>query len=128
MISIVLRVVRLAIALLVLRGELAGVAPEDLPDRRGAQSRPWGGVGVFEAIVVALLTVHGEWGAASRPMVAALVTSLLVYRVIYYLLPLCGAVALSGIAEMIRSRRHLVRQDTAALRDVRVDLTAADAI
>lgn len=67
-----------------------------------------GGVGVFEAIVLALLAVPAEGSVELRSMAASLAASLLVYRVVYYLLPLCGAVTLSGIAEVIRSRRPLI--------------------
>jgi uncharacterized membrane protein YbhN (UPF0104 family) len=64
-----------------------------------------GGVGVLEAIVLALLTAPGEGRIPSPALTASLAASLFVYRIVYYLLPLCGAIALSVIAEMIRSRR-----------------------
>ena len=64
-----------------------------------------GGAGVFEAIVLAILTAPGQGRVTSPSLTASLVASLFVYRVIYYLLPLCGALALAGIAEVIRSRR-----------------------
>ncbi len=67
-----------------------------------------GGVGVFEAIVMALLTVPGEGRTPSPSLAASLAASLFVYRVVYYLLPLCGAIALSAIAEVIRSRKPAV--------------------
>lgn len=63
----------------------------------------------------------------SSPSLASLVASLLVYRVIYYLLPLIGAVALSAIAELIRSRGRLVSLDLAANGLLQASLTAPDA-
>ena len=63
-----------------------------------------GGVGVFEAIVVALLSAHAETDIAAPELAASVGAALLAYRIIYYLLPLCAAVALSAIAEIIRSR------------------------
>ena len=86
-----------------------------------------GGVGVFEAIVLALLTVSGEGRVASPSLAASLVASLFVYRIIYYLLPLCGAIALSGIAEMIRSRWPIVSLDAAHVPVPRASLTAPNA-
>jgi uncharacterized membrane protein YbhN (UPF0104 family) len=74
-----------------------------------------GGLGVFEAIVLSLLTVPGEGRVLSAPIVASLAASLFVYRIIYYLLPLCGAIALSAIAEVIRSRRPVVSMASAAI-------------
>ena len=85
-----------------------------------------GGVGVFEAIVISLLSVKAQ-SSMSSPSLASLVASLLVYRVVYYLLPLIGAVALSAIAELIRSRKPIVSREIGALTDPRANLTAADA-
>jgi uncharacterized membrane protein YbhN (UPF0104 family) len=85
-----------------------------------------GGVGVFEAIVISLLSVEAQ-RTMSSPSLASLVASLLIYRVIYYLLPLIGAVALSAIAELLRSRRRLVSADLPANGLSQASLTAADA-
>jgi uncharacterized membrane protein YbhN (UPF0104 family) len=87
-----------------------------------------GGVGVFEAIVLALLAVPGEGRVASPSLAASLAASLFVYRVIYYLLPLCGAIALSGIAELIRSRRPSISLETVSVPGPRASLSASDAI
>ncbi len=56
-----------------------------------------GGIGVFEAVVLA--TVPGD-----RP---GLFAALLLYRVIYYLLPLAGAAGLLGVLEGRRLRRPI---------------------
>lgn len=87
-----------------------------------------GGVGVFEAIVLALLTAPGEGRVASPALAASVVASLFVYRVIYYLLPLCGAIALSGIAEVMRSRRPMISLEVAPVSDPLARLPVADAI
>lgn len=87
-----------------------------------------GGVGVFEAIVLALLTAPGEGRIASPTLAASVVASLFVYRVIYYLLPLCGAIALSGIAEAMRSRRPMISLEVPPVSDSLARLPAADAI
>lgn len=63
-----------------------------------------GGVGVFEAIILALLTSSPHGGASSSLATAGLAASLFLYRILYYLLPLCVAIAISGMVEMIRSR------------------------
>ena len=86
-----------------------------------------GGVGVFEAIVLALLTIPGDGRVTSRALAASLAASLFVYRVIYYLLPLCGAIALSAIAEVIRSRRPSI-SPAPAIVGSRANLTVPDAI
>lgn len=86
-----------------------------------------GGVGVFEAIVLALLTVPGEGRAASPSLAASLAATLFVYRVIYYLLPICGAIALSAIAEVIRSRSTIVPLHAAPVPIPRARLTAPNA-
>jgi uncharacterized membrane protein YbhN (UPF0104 family) len=61
-------------------------------------------VGVFEAIVMTLLTVEPNTALGSASLVAAIGASLLLYRAGYYLLPLIGAIVLSGFAELIRAR------------------------
>jgi glycosyltransferase 2 family protein len=86
-----------------------------------------GGVGVFEAIVLALLTAPGEGRIASPTLAASVVASLFVYRVLYYLLPLCGAIGLSGIAEFMRSRRPAISLEVAPVSDPLARLPA-DAI
>lgn len=86
-----------------------------------------GGVGVFEAVVLALLAVPANGRTASPALAASLVASLLVYRVVYYLLPLCGAMALSGIAELMRSHRPLISIDGAPMRELRANLADPDA-
>nr|MDQ6871668.1 hypothetical protein [Gemmatimonadota bacterium] len=87
-----------------------------------------GGVGVFEAIVLALLAVPMQGGVASPAMSASLAASLLVYRIIYYLLPLCGAVALSAIAEVIRSRGSLISLDGGPGGRLQPNLAESDAV
>jgi phosphatidylglycerol lysyltransferase len=69
-----------------------------------------GGVGIFEAIVLMLLTADAS-GKTPPGIMAALVASLLLYRIAYYLLPLCGAIALSLIAEMIWIRSPAASHD-----------------
>ena len=68
------------------------------------QSGYKGRVGVFEAIVMGLIVVHIDGRIAAPVLAASVAASLLIYRIIYYLLPLCAAIALSGIAELIRAR------------------------
>jgi uncharacterized membrane protein YbhN (UPF0104 family) len=63
-----------------------------------------GGLGVFEALIIMLCTAQSENGL-SPDVAAALAASLFVYRIIYYVLPLLGALSLSGIAELIRARK-----------------------
>lgn len=87
-----------------------------------------GGVGVFEAIVMALLTIDAGDRGGSSTFAASVAASLFIYRVLYYLLPLCGAVALSAIAEVIRSRAAGVSRDITPVRGSLSDLTAPDAI
>ena len=83
-------------------GELLGIY---LVAQTGAVlSHVPGGVGVFEAIVMALLAVHSDSRIAAPVLAASVAASLLVYRVVYYLLPLFSAIALSAVAEVIRSR------------------------
>ena len=60
----------------------------------GMLSHVPGGAGVFEAMMFTLLS--GELGGAGR---AALSAALIVYRLVYYLVPLAVAVAVATIAE-----------------------------
>ncbi len=60
-----------------------------------------GGLGVFETVIVVFLS-------QSAPG-AALVGSLIIYRIIYYLLPLLVAAMLLGIQEILERRRLLTR-------------------
>jgi phosphatidylglycerol lysyltransferase len=60
-----------------------------------------GGLGIFETIILLLLTDFGES--------AALVGSLLLYRIIYYILPLIFASVLLGINEYL-NQRHIINQ------------------
>ena len=87
-----------------------------------------GGVGVFEAIVLAFLAGSAEGQVASPSHTASLAASLLVYRVVYYLLPLCGAIGLSTIAEMIRSRGRLRPRELSSDETGPPALAAPDAI
>ncbi len=86
-----------------------------------------GGAGVFEAIVMSLLAVPAEDRVASPALVASLAASLFVYRIVYYLLPLCLAIAISGISELIRSRRPSALPGVVPQSDL-ASLTALDAI
>jgi uncharacterized membrane protein YbhN (UPF0104 family) len=86
-----------------------------------------GGVGVLEAIVLALLTAPGEGRVPSPELTASVAASLFVFRIIYYVLPLCGAIALSAIAEMIRSRLPAISV-APTVPASRASLTAPDAI
>lgn len=63
-----------------------------------------GGVGVFEAVVMGLFAVHADERIAAPAIAASVAASLLVYRIVYYLVPLFAAIALSTVAEVIRSR------------------------
>jgi uncharacterized membrane protein YbhN (UPF0104 family) len=87
-----------------------------------------GGVGVFEAIALALLTAPDEGRMIAPSVVASLAASLFVYRVIYYLLPLCGAIALAGIAEVIRSRSRIVSLETPPAQVHRATFSVPDAL
>ena len=87
-----------------------------------------GGVGVFEAIVISFLTVPGEGRIASPFLAASLAGSLFIYRVIYYVVPLGAAIAFSGIADLIRSRRRTTSTEAVAFGDLPPGLTARDAI
>ncbi|HKG96045.1 MAG TPA: hypothetical protein VKA84_29295 [Gemmatimonadaceae bacterium] len=61
----------------------------------GVVSQLPGGIGVFEATLLALLAPAGSAAAAG-----ALAASLVAYRIIYYVLPLCGAVAVFVFTEL----------------------------
>jgi phosphatidylglycerol lysyltransferase len=63
----------------------------------GSLSHVPGGAGVFEALVLASLA---QAGVAER---SAIVASLVMFRVLYYLLPLMAACALAALAELRRS-------------------------
>lgn len=63
----------------------------------GVASHVPGGVGVFDVVLLALLAQHATssaTGSASFVMTAALAASLVMYRVLYYLVPLGAAIAL----------------------------------
>jgi phosphatidylglycerol lysyltransferase len=64
----------------------------------GLVSQVPGGLGVFETIIVLLLS--------SRLPVPNIVASLLVYRLFYYWLPLCVATVLFGLQEILRRKRR----------------------
>jgi phosphatidylglycerol lysyltransferase len=64
----------------------------------GLMSQVPGGLGVFESVLLVLL-------APSVPAPQA-IGALIVYRVVYYLLPLCLAAVLLGSFEMLRARTH----------------------
>ena len=68
----------------------------------GVASHVPGGLGVFEGALISL--VHVADPAISAGIVAA---SLVVYRVVYYLLPLAIAMVMAGIAEL-RARQHVI--------------------
>ena len=63
----------------------------------GFASQIPGGIGAFDATLLALLAPPADTGA--------LAASLVMYRVIYYLVPLAGAIALMAYGEL-RSRAH----------------------
>jgi phosphatidylglycerol lysyltransferase len=65
----------------------------------GVASHIPGGVGVFEVVVLALVAT------ASAQAYAALVASLVMFRVVYYLLPLITAALVAAIAEVMADRR-----------------------
>lgn len=56
-----------------------------------------GGVGVFESMMVTSL--------ANKLPMGALLASLIIYRLVYYLLPLLTAAALLAVRELVRTRR-----------------------
>jgi phosphatidylglycerol lysyltransferase len=60
-----------------------------------------GGLGVFESVILLLLSGYAP--------PAALIGSLLLYRVIYYLLPLMAASVLLGLNELLSAKENLKR-------------------
>jgi phosphatidylglycerol lysyltransferase len=66
-----------------------------------------GGVGVFEAIVMGLVVVQADTRIAAPALAASIAASLLIYRIVYYLVPLVAAIALSTVAEVIRPRVNI---------------------
>ena len=64
----------------------------------GVTSHVPGGAGVLEVVVLALLA--GTAPAADR---AAVVASLVMFRVVYYLVPLVAAIVVAGVTELRRS-------------------------
>jgi uncharacterized membrane protein YbhN (UPF0104 family) len=62
-----------------------------------------GGIGVFEAMILALMTSAGRV-AGSASFTAELAASVFLYRIVYYVGPLGIAISISGIVEMIRAR------------------------
>jgi uncharacterized membrane protein YbhN (UPF0104 family) len=69
-----------------------------LAEAVGFASQIPGGIGAFDATLLALLAPPADSGA--------LAASLVMYRVIYYLVPLVVAIALLGISEL-RQRAHV---------------------
>lgn len=67
----------------------------------GIVSQVPGGLGVFETTIIVLLAPYIE--------ATHVLASLLVFRVIYYILPLASAMALFGTYEAVRRREHFVR-------------------
>ena len=66
----------------------------------GMVSHVPGGLGVFEAVLVAIL-----FGATPGAGTAAIVASLVMYRVVYYLIPLGIALLFAAMAEFRRTHR-----------------------
>jgi uncharacterized membrane protein YbhN (UPF0104 family) len=62
-----------------------------------------GGAGVFEAVALTLAAT----GVPSQR--AALITALVMFRVVYYLVPLLSALVVGGVAELLPHRRHRER-------------------
>lgn len=72
----------------------------------GMLSHVPGGAGVFEAVILTL-TARGQGGQR-----AGVVAALLAFRIVYYLLPLMGALMVAGVAELrARRMRHEPRQE-----------------
>ena len=86
-----------------------------------------GGVGVFEAMILILLTADASDKAIPPAFAASVAASLIVYRIVYYLLPLCVAIVLSVVAEMIRMRGRTTGRDETMLSSPSISLSA-DAI
>lgn len=72
-----------------------------LAQAAGLVSSVPGGLGVFETIILLLLS-----GFATP---TALIGSLLLYRVVYYILPLTAASILLGLNELLPAKEHLKR-------------------
>jgi len=70
-----------------------------------------GGAGVFEVVLLALIAP-----GTSAGMLAAIAASLVAYRVIYYLVPLCVATAVAAISEVRRSRARVALTPRAPVR------------
>ncbi len=68
----------------------------------GIASNAPGGIGVFEATMLKTVPAHSE---------AALLASLLLFRIIYYLMPFVLALALLGAHESIKRWKHAARGD-----------------
>jgi phosphatidylglycerol lysyltransferase len=64
------------------------------------------GAGVFELVLVGLLTAGAP--TASR---AGMLAAIIMFRALYYLLPLCVAILLAAGAELRRSRRRKLDRD-----------------
>jgi uncharacterized membrane protein YbhN (UPF0104 family) len=87
-----------------------------------------GGLGVFEAVIVALCNVESANGVLSPSAATALAGSLFAYRIIYYVLPLFAALALSGVAELIRTRQQQKSTPAQIALSTKTTLPAADAV
>lgn len=72
----------------------------------GTMSGLPGGIGVFEAVFL-LLVPTGD--------VAALAAALIIYRLIYYILPLLAAVFVLAIQQTFKSRSNVVKQTMGAM-------------
>ena len=70
-----------------------------LAQTAGMASHVPGGAGVFEVVLLALLAP-----GTSATMLGGLAASLVAYRVIYYLVPLCAATTVAAVIEVRRSR------------------------
>jgi phosphatidylglycerol lysyltransferase len=67
------------------------------------------GAGVLEIMLIGLVTAGAP--PASR---AALLAAIIMFRAVYYLLPLCGAILIAVGAELRRSRRRTPHHDPRA--------------
>ena len=74
-----------------------------LAQTAGMASHVPGGVGVFEAVMITLLAP----GDATQRI--SIVAALVMFRVVYYLLPLVAAVAVGAVTELLPSRMRRVR-------------------
>ncbi|MGV8997467.1 MAG: bifunctional lysylphosphatidylglycerol flippase/synthetase MprF [Parvibaculaceae bacterium] len=68
----------------------------------GVASNVPGGLGVFESVVLALVT-------PSPAVLPAVISSLLAFRVIYYFLPLLLGAALAAWSELLQQRKNITR-------------------